>query len=48
MTKRKKYPHTGYRGEFLSRRELLKRMLALGGVGAAGARQRSGSLIDNQ
>ena len=36
MTKPEKYPHQDYRGEFLTRRDLLKRMLALGGAGAAG------------
>jgi len=37
MTKRKNYPHTDYRGDYLSRRDMLKRILALGGVSAAGA-----------
>ena len=37
MTSRKKYPHQDYQGDYLSRRDLLKRMLALGGIGAAGA-----------
>jgi uncharacterized protein (DUF362 family) len=36
MKKPKQYPHADYRGEFLSRRDVLKRALALGGVGAAG------------
>ena len=30
------YPHADYRGEYLSRRDLLKRALLLGGAGAAG------------
>ena len=36
MTNRKNYPHEDYRGDYLSRRDLLKRLLALGGAGAAG------------
>jgi uncharacterized protein (DUF362 family) len=36
MTKLRQYPHADYRGDYLSRRELLKRALVLGGVGAAG------------
>ena len=36
MTKPKQYPHADYRGDYLSRRDLLKRALLLGGAGAAG------------
>ena len=36
MTK-PKYPHKDYRADYLSRRDLLKRLLALGGLSAAGA-----------
>ncbi|MGB5253384.1 MAG: DUF362 domain-containing protein [Sedimenticolaceae bacterium] len=36
MTSRKKHPHADYQGDPLSRRDLLKRILALGGIGAAG------------
>jgi uncharacterized protein (DUF362 family) len=35
MTKPKNRPHRDYRGEYLSRRDLLKRAAALAGVGAA-------------
>ena len=37
MTGDKKYPHKGYRGDYYNRRDVIKRMLALGGIGAAGA-----------
>ena len=36
MKKPKAYPHADYRGDYLSRRDLLKRALILGGTGAAG------------
>jgi len=36
MTKPKQYPHADYRGDYLSRRNLLKRALVIGGAGAAG------------
>ena len=36
MTKRKTYPHEDYRGDYLSRRAVLRRLLALGGASAAG------------
>jgi len=36
MKKPKKYPHADYQGDFLSRRDVLKRALVLGGAGAAG------------
>ena len=36
MKKPKEYPHADYRGDYLSRRDLLKRALVLGGAGAAG------------
>ena len=37
MTRRKKYPHPGYRAQFVSRRDLLKRAAVLAGVGGAAA-----------
>ena len=37
MTGGKKHPHKDYRGDYYSRRDVIKRMLALGGIGAAGA-----------
>ena len=37
MTSRKKYPQEDYRRDYLSRRDVIKRILALGGISAAGA-----------
>ncbi len=37
MTHRKKYPHADYHGDYLSRRDVIKRILALGGISAVGA-----------
>ncbi len=36
MANHKKYPHKDYQGDYVSRRTVLKRILALGGVSAAG------------